>query len=75
MNLLKKLFSSTNKCSKCGKTMILAEGTIPWNVADRLQGGYQCRECGRLTCYEDSDGSEPCVCGAHRWKNIMYYIK
>ena len=74
MGILKKLFVSRDRCSKCGKKMVLAEGTIPFAEADRLQGGYQCRECGRLTCYVDSDGSEPCECGAHRWKNIMYYM-
>ena len=75
MNILKKLFVSTNKCYICGRPMKLAEGAIPFADADRLQGGFQCRECGRLTCYEDSDGNESCKCGAHRWKNIMYFVR
>jgi len=75
MSIFRKLFGGGDRCSVCGRPMTLVKGMMRTSdFMTRTQGCYQCRACGRLTCYDCSDNREPCKCGAHQWSERTYLI-
>lgn len=44
----------------------------PWNPT---QSCYQCRDCGRLTCYTHCDDRKECECGVKNWATRSYVQK
>jgi hypothetical protein len=77
MGILSKLFgSSGDRCARCGRPMTLVQGIMRTSdFMTRTQGCYQCRACGRLTCYDCSDSREPCDCGARQWSERTYVVR
>jgi hypothetical protein len=76
MDILKKRYGTDNKCSRCHTPMTLVEGFMRTpDFITRTQGCYQCRACGRLTCYNCSDNREPCECGANQWFERAYFTR
>jgi len=75
MGFFKSVFGRGDRCSKCGRSMkLLQSGTMmsTSTFAATTQGCFQCRKCGRLTCFDCSDNRVPCVCGAHSWVERTY---
>jgi len=75
MGLLKKLFGFSNRCSICHRSMRLLDGFVQTSdLRMRTQGCFQCRACGRLTCFNCSDNRKPCICGAKHWVERTYTL-
>lgn len=68
---------TTNPCGVCRRPMMLTNGMImrTTDLRTHTQGCYQCRACGRLTCYDCSDSRKPCVCKAHQWSERTYLMR
>jgi hypothetical protein len=62
------------KCSVCGRQMVMAHGLImkTSEFSNNTLGCFQCRQCGRITCYDCSDNRVPCKCGAQEWSERLY---
>jgi hypothetical protein len=78
MGIFDKIFggSSRTKCSRCGRSMKLVETGTMYNSFElkNTQGCFECRACGRLTCFDCSDNRYPCDCGAKQWVERMYFL-
>lgn len=76
MGLFGKIFGGGDHCTGCRRPMTLVKGVMRTSdYMTRTQGCFQCRACGRLTCYDCSDSREPCKCGAHQWAERTYIIR
>lgn len=78
MGFLDKIFGSKGKkCSRCGRPMELVEfgRTYYKNQLMNTQGCFECRACGRLTCFDCSDNRYPCECGAKQWIERSYFLR
>lgn len=75
MGLFGNLFNSGDRCGTCGRKMKMLSGLF-MRTADlktaRTRGCYQCRACGRLTCYDCSDSRRACACGVQQWAERTY---
>jgi hypothetical protein len=60
------------RCSKCGTTIHIQSGLINLNSTENIQGCFQCKSCGRYTCFDCSDASQNCKCGSNMWIEKMY---
>ena len=77
MGFISTLFGGGgDRCGTCGKPMTLVKGMMRTSdFMTRTQGCYQCRACGRLTCYDCSDNRKPCECGAQQWSERTYIVR
>ncbi len=76
MSIFRKLFNIGDSCSQCGRPMTLVKGTMRTSdFMTHTEGCYQCRACGRLTCYGCSDSREPCRCGAQQWSERTCLVR
>jgi hypothetical protein len=77
MGIMSKLFGARgDRCARCGRAMKLVQGMMSTpDFITRTQGCYQCRACGRLTCYDCSDSRMPCECGARQWSERTCLIR
>jgi len=65
---------NANHCARCGRLMTLTKGSMKRSdFVTRTQGCYQCRGCGRLTCYDRSNDRKPCVSGVKEWTPRFYW--
>lgn len=61
-------------CARCGTQMTIVSGTSMNRefFVKVAQGCFQCKACGRYTCYDCSDNREPCQCGQKQWMESTY---
>ena len=61
------------RCAICGKYMtIISNALVHSVIAMQSQGCFQCKACGRFTCFNCSDNREPCKCGKNNWMPKIY---
>lgn len=77
------LITEKAKCAKCGQPMVMLLGmgspgffniaeTMAMYEAKILQGCFRCGKCGRVYCYDCSDGDKACLCGESSWQERQY---
>ncbi len=73
-SFLGKRDSKSVRCAKCKTPMFILTGvSVRTDVLiKKAQGCFKCRSCGRYTCYDCSDSSKPCKCGAQDWAETAY---
>ncbi|MCF7859123.1 MAG: hypothetical protein K9N07_07355 [Candidatus Cloacimonetes bacterium] len=62
-------------CFICNSSMTILNGIININQQNNIQGCFQCENCGRFTCYECSDVTQKCKCGATDWVEKIYLLQ
>ena len=77
-----QVIPSREYCVQCRKDMVVIEGEVlALGTKDAYQlstgqgvvkGSFQCRNCGRYYCWDCSDATKPCLCGAENWRERMY---
>jgi hypothetical protein len=65
--------SRSVRCAKCRTPMFILTGvSVRMDVLMKSRGCFRCRNCGRYICYNCSDSSKPCKCGAQDWAETAY---
>jgi hypothetical protein len=60
-------------CMVDGAPMTIVEGSqFTMSEFEKLQGGFRCGNCGRVTCWEHANGDMRCECGAVNWRQCSY---
>lgn len=62
-----------SECMVCKQPMTIVRAVaFDLEQLAKLQGCFECKNCGRHTCYDCSDRDMQCKCGATHWEQSSY---